>query len=144
MKPIDFQLLATRLVQGSFPAELRTAINRAYYAVYNVSVEILEEMGFSRNTGTVTHKLVQNRLSNSGVPELVRVATQLSDLYSRRLQADYHLHKRQVESQATAKALVYQADRMIDTIKKCCSGSRREEVMKAIRSWEQTTQYRTN
>ncbi|MFH0812226.1 MAG: hypothetical protein V2A69_05245, partial [Pseudomonadota bacterium] len=42
----EFQKLASELVKRNEPAEIRTAISRAYYATHNVGAEILTGMGF--------------------------------------------------------------------------------------------------
>lgn len=47
MEPREFQILASELVSRNRPADIRTAISRAYYAVFNVGVEVLKEFGFT-------------------------------------------------------------------------------------------------
>ncbi len=136
MDPREFHRLASQLVGGTSPAEFRTAISRAYYATYNVAVEILEDMGFRISKGPAGHGEVQNRLSNSGDAEVMRVGSQLTDLHSRRIQADYRLDRTDVENIKTARALVEQARRMIQTLDECRSGSQRAQIIAAIQDWE--------
>ena len=42
MNPRDFCKVARRLAGGTDPADLRTAAGRAYYAVFNVGVELID------------------------------------------------------------------------------------------------------
>ena len=93
MDPREFHRLAAQLVGGTSPAEFRTAVSRAYYAAYNVAVQILEEMGFRVSRGPAGHGEVQNRLSNCGDGEVIRVGSQLATLHSKRIQADYRLDR---------------------------------------------------
>jgi len=74
MNPREFQQLASKLANGNSPAEFRTAISRAYYAAYNVGVEVLEQMGFRISEGPAGHGEVRHHLNNSGDIEMMRVA----------------------------------------------------------------------
>src|SRR4051794_25133410 len=57
MDPRDFHALAARLTAGTAPApaDCRTAINRSYYAVFNVAAEHLRSMGFPVGKGAAAH-----------------------------------------------------------------------------------------
>ena len=136
MDPRDFHRLASHLVRSSSAAEIRTAINRAYYATYHIGSEVLREMGFQISTGPQGHGDVRNRLSNSGAPEVMRVGSQLGDLQGRRIQADYRLDTLEIENPKTARALVEQAARMIQTLERCCKGLQRPQIIAAIKAWE--------
>ena len=139
MDPREFQQLASKLILGASVSEFRTAISRAYYATYNVGVEILVRMGFQIGKGPGGHGDVWKRLSNSGHTEVEKVGSQLNDLRSKRIQADYRLNDQEVENQKTAQAIVEQANRMIKTLDECCSGSRCAQIVSAIREWERQT-----
>jgi len=120
MDPRAFHQLASHLVRGSSAAEMRTTISRAYYATYHLGAELLREMGFHISTGPQGHGDVRHRLGNSGVPEVMRIGSQLGDLQGRRIQADYRLDNPEVENPKTARALVEQAARMMQTLERCC------------------------
>jgi hypothetical protein len=137
MDPREFQTLASILVNGKTPAEIRTAISRAYYATHNVSAEILSRGGFRISEGPGGHGDVWNRLSNSGDTEVMKVGSQLSNLYAMRIHADYRLYRTDVENQKTAQGLVEQAKRMIKILDENFSGSKRAQIVKAIQDWEQ-------
>jgi len=137
MNPREFQNLASTLVNGKTPAEIRTAISRAYYSTHNVGVEFLSGLGFRIPKNASGHKEVWNRLSNSGDSEVMRVGSQLSDLYTMRIHADYRLDREDVENQKTAQGLVEQANRMIKILDENCSGLKKTQIIKAIQDWEQ-------
>jgi len=137
MDPREFQTLASILVNGKTPAEIRTAISRAYYATHNVGSEILLRGGFRISEGPSGHGDVWNRLSNSGDTEVMKVGSQLSDLYAMRIHADYRLSRTDVENQKTAQGLVEQAKRMIKILDENFSGSKRPQIIKTIQDWEQ-------
>lgn len=137
MDPREFQTLASILVNGTTPAEIRTAISRAYYATHNVGAEILSRGGFRISEGPSGHGDVWNRLSNSGDIEVMKVGSQLSNLYTMRIHADYRLDKKDAENQKTAQGLVQQAKRMIKILDENFSGSKGAQITKAIQDWEQ-------
>jgi hypothetical protein len=136
MDPRELQKLALKLIASANPAEVRTAISRAYYATYHVGAEALEEMGFIIEKGPQGHKGVQHRLHNSGDPEISNVGSKLGDLETRRIDADYHLNDANVERQKTAEALVKMADNLIQKLDKLRSAPNRGKVILEIRKWE--------
>ena len=136
MNPRELCQLAARLVDGGSPAELRTAISRAYYTVYLVAVELLDGMGFPVNQGPGGHGDVQRHLNNSGDMDLQHVSSQLVGLHGKRIRADYHLDKKDVENPKTARALVTQAFQMIETLDRCCSGEQRITIIQGITNWK--------
>lgn len=139
MNPRDFQQLARTLVASTSPAQLRTAISRAYYAAYNVGVEFLEDMGFAISKTSKGHTQVEYRLNNSGNADVKNVAVQLGTLRIKRNHADYKLQDRTVENQKNAQALVQQATNMIQTLDTCCTGAQRQEIIEAIREYLRKT-----
>jgi hypothetical protein len=66
----------------------------------------------------------------------MKVGSQLSDLYTMRIHADYRLAREDVENQKTAQGLVEQANRMIKILDGNCSGTRRTHIIEAIQQWE--------
>lgn len=140
MDPREFQALAKKLVTEAKPAEIRSAISRAYYAAYNFAVEILTDLGFAMPKNSKGHSAVQFRLQNSGDNNIVRVGSQLTDLYSKRIQADYRLNEKSAENQKVALVVIEQVERMIGVLEEGNRvGARRESIIEAIRSWEKST-----
>jgi len=141
MDPRDFQKLAAKLAFEKSPSEIRTAISRAYYSVFNVGVELLKgiELGVSKGPGG--HGEVEHRLSNSANIDVEKVGSQLSDLRSRRIQADYRLDKKEIENQKNAQALVQQAHKMIQTLDRYFTGPHRKELVCAIQDYMKKIKY---
>lgn len=136
MDPRAFLQLAATLVNRSGAAELRTAISRAYYATYNVSVELLKTMSVSINEGPAGHGQVANYLSNSGDLEMQKVGSQLADLHSKRIRADYRMDRRDVENPKTAQALIAQVNMMIQTLDACRSEPKFSQIKSAIETYQ--------
>lgn len=141
MDPRDFQELAGKLVFGTRPAEIRTAISRSYYSVFNVGVALLKEMGFSVSKGSNAHGDVEHKLGNSGNIEIEKVGNQLASLRSKRIEADYRLNKTNIENRKTAQALVLQAKRMIQTLDTFVSGSEKKKIKKSIQEYIEKISY---
>ena len=135
MNPREFQELAKKLVNGDSPAEFRTAVSRAYYSVFNVGAELMKEMGFPIRENASGHGELEHRLSNSKHIDIEKVGSQLGDLRSRRIQADYRLERREVETRKTAQAIVQQPSTMIMVLDKCRTGPDRPKVVEGIRDY---------
>jgi len=135
MNPREFQNLAIKLVNGDSPAEFRTAVSRAYYSVFNVGAELMKGMGFPISENPGGHGELEHRLSNSKHIDIEKVGSQLGDLRSRRIQADYRLERREVETRKNAQAIVQQASTMIMVLDKCCTGPDRPKVVEGIREY---------
>ncbi|SPD71992.1 hypothetical protein PITCH_A1150027 [uncultured Desulfobacterium sp.] len=137
MEPRQFQFLASRLAEnGAYPAEFRTAISRSYYAVFHFGLDLLDSLGFSIPQNPNAHEAVYRHLNNSGDADLVKVAVKLGDLRTKRIQADYRLNMSDVESKENAKMFVHSAESIIETMKKCCQGKDRNQIIRNIKDWK--------
>ena len=141
MNPKEFQYLASGLVEknGAFPSEYRTAISRSYYAVYNLGINLLKEMGFTISKKIDAHESMRRHFNNSGDIELINAAEKIKDLKNKRKHADYDLDRHDVEKKHNAKAYVYSADRLIKTMEKQCNGENRSQIKKSIQNWRKKT-----
>jgi uncharacterized protein (UPF0332 family) len=84
----DFLLLAKAL-QSNTEAECRTAIGRAYYAVFCSAREFLITHGFEIPRTADDHKLVREYFELSGDFDSTRIAADLDRLRIMRNNADY-------------------------------------------------------
>jgi uncharacterized protein (UPF0332 family) len=135
MEAREFHKLASALLADPKPAQIRTAISRTYYAIFNLAVQFLTGLGFvlPRNN---KHVAVQRWLQNSADLDIVRVGSQLTDLASKRVQADYDLDDESIESRKTALTVIAQVDRMMQTVEKCLPDEpRRADITKAVREY---------
>jgi hypothetical protein len=140
MDPRDFLDLA-RLLANETPkaANLRTATSRAYYSAHHVGAEILKRMGCTISTGPSGHGDVWKRLQQSGDEELTVAGSQLADLYTNRIKADYRLEDRRAENQINVRGHIELAKKIVEAIEQSCSGSKRQDIINAIRRWETLT-----
>jgi len=137
MDPKQFQYLASKLAEhGAYPAEFRTAISRAYYAVFHFGLNFLRGMGFSILQNADAHEEVYRHFNNSGDRELVKVATKFHDLRTKRNHADYDLKRPEVEAKENAKMWVQSAGRLIESMDRSCNGQNRIHIIKAIQDWK--------
>lgn len=137
MNPRDFLDLAHLLASGTAkPANLRTATSRAYYSAHHVGAEVLRSMGLKISTGGTGHQDVWRRLQNSGYDDLKIAGSQLADLHSSRLRADYRLKDERAENQANVRAHIQQSEKIVEAIERSCSGANRQAILQAIKSWE--------
>jgi len=92
-------------------------------------------MGFRISEGPSGHGELEHRLSNSKHLDIEKVGSQLGDLKTRRIHADYRLERREVETMETARAIVQQASKMIMNLDKYLTGPDREQVIEGIREY---------
>ena len=103
-------------------AECRSAVSRAYYTVFHVASEYLEELGFILAERGPCHKALQFALKSSAHGAIVAIASQLDLLYTERLSADYDLNRPRTENPNQAEALCQQARMTLHMISVVRSG----------------------
>ncbi|MGA2403520.1 MAG: hypothetical protein ABSG91_17740 [Syntrophobacteraceae bacterium] len=126
--------MASTLVVQPKPAEIRTAISRAYYAIFNMTAQFLVNLGFTLPRTNV-HVAVQHRLQNCADMEMKKVGSQLTELHNKRIQADYRLNEKSIENQKTALTVISQVDRMMQLVENCTE-PRQQLIIRAIQEWE--------
>src|SRR5712671_665398 len=89
----EFLEVAWDLVTGEREADWRSAVSRAYYAVFHVARRLLFQCGFSVPHADQAHAYVWRRLSNSGHPDVDNAGQNLSYLRGVRNEADYDLDR---------------------------------------------------
>lgn len=95
MDPHEFLRVADELSVAMEEAEWRTAVSRAYYAVFHQSRRLLEQCGFAVPKADHAHAYLWLRLSNCGHTDVILVGIKLKELRSLRNQADYDLQTSQ-------------------------------------------------
>src|SRR6516225_8151850 len=103
MNPRQYLELAAELAEGTRPADWRSAISRAYYAVFNVADEFLRRMGFQPPKKDY-HVILQRRLLVSKDNEIAGLGSDLGDFHVRRIRADYQMDDKGSENQNNARA----------------------------------------
>lgn len=99
MRPKQFFDLAILLKGGpASPQSYRTAISRAYYAVFHTGAAALMSIGIQLDAGPAAHGQVRNCLGASDDHDLEDARDLLRELHGRRIRADYRLDNIQVET----------------------------------------------
>jgi len=132
MDPKDFYQLAVHLTQRGSPADLRTAIGRAYYACYNMAADLLRGWGIPLARNAAAHGEVLRYLANSGDRDLEQAEYILRAMRSRRNTADYDLSAAQAEDPRTAHDSVDGAKRLIEALDQCLDPTRSAKIIAAI------------
>ncbi len=138
MDPRQIHSLAVRLAAGKTAEEHRTAINRAYYAAYNVGVELLVYRKLSLPMDAEAHRRVREFLANSGDQAINALSGKLRDLYVQREIADYRLHDLTVETPSAALKAVRLAGDVITALDQLSmNADRAQAVRQSMGRWDQ-------
>ena len=136
MDPRDFLTAARVLAATDGPAFRRTAISRAYYAVYHVAFDLLRVLGFAIPREHRGHEDVRAHLAQSRIDRVVQVGAQLDALQALRVKADYRLRDPQPEDSAVAAIWLVRAERMIAVLDAVAADdAARARMTSAIRAW---------
>lgn len=84
--------------QPNFRATCRSAISRAYYALFLLAKEFVDELGIETRRIPNPHATIEQALRNSDVLSLQRIANDLLSLCRHRTSADYEMRNTEVES----------------------------------------------
>lgn len=89
--------------------------------------------------GPSAHGQVQKLLANCQDADVVQAASDLGDLHSRRIDADYEMANANAENDRTVKAAVSEARDMIGAIDRAFSSAGSQALKRAIQQyWTQT------
>jgi uncharacterized protein (UPF0332 family) len=92
----DFIELSGKLVKSS-KAGARSAVSRAYYGVFHLAKQLVEEVGNETVGGGQAHSLIPQFLQQSTHAGAVKAGRALADLHSCRVKADYDLKNEKFE-----------------------------------------------
>ncbi|MGH7598047.1 MAG: HEPN domain-containing protein [bacterium] len=133
----EFLEVSKSLLKTPKEAAYRTAVNRAYYAVFHCCAAFFRELGFKISDGPQTHGQLLARINNCGTPELQSIYNDLVDLYKHRLLADYDLNSSFFHGQSLVALIVASADQIIAAVKRCQqSQDLRLQIRNGIREYE--------
>ncbi len=137
MDPIDFLSVAKDLLKKDKPIYCRTAINRSYYAAYNVAVNLLEKSDVFIPKSGPGHGVVGRYLGNCGIIALEETQSKLSFLYSDRIKADYMMTDKSVEKKDNALKAVLRSEIIIKTFDRYNSKEKRKKILEGIEIYNQ-------
>lgn len=118
MDPREFLAVAISLHSSAMEAERRSAVSRAYYALYLTAQEFLEAEGLQFTHTAEDHQRVPRYLSYSGDSSVADVGDAIRDLLQERILADYRMGERKF-NQRTCSLLVAKAEaslRVVDGV----------------------------
>lgn len=131
----DFLELAKQLAQEDKPAELRSALGRAYYALFNLAVECQQALGFPLHTGNTSgknHSLVRDRFGDVVTDDVLTLYRDMRDLHDMRKCADYDLADSDVEDMETVKAHVEIAEEAISLVEKIFTSPNKGRIVREM------------
>ena len=140
MNPRDFHSLAVQLVGGT-AAHRRTAVSRSYYAAFNVAAAHLTSLGFRVRRGAAAHGEIQYCLANSGDVVVAAIGSELYELHSARIRADYQLDQLDIEQTPIVAQTVTIAGSQIRALDAAFTGPRRPQLQAAIAQWRKENGY---
>lgn len=126
----DFLVMAGRLTlaQGSGPADYRTAISRAYYAVHHLARRVLiEQMKFVCHDDN-EHRWVQRHFYNCQIPQVRDVGRLLGNLHEARKNADYDLDDLNIETMVQARFQLERATEIKSRLQYCTDAANLESI----------------
>jgi uncharacterized protein (UPF0332 family) len=112
MQPSEFQDTAERLAQGTTEGDWRSAISRAYYAVFHYFREFFLLHGLDLGAGAQAHINLYFGLNNCGQPTVPPIAYAVNELRRARTLADYDLNR--MIGQTTSSAVVQAAKKVVE------------------------------
>ena len=121
MDPRDFLQVAGRLTlaSGSTAADYRTAISRAYYGVYHLARQLLNDrLQFFCNVDN-EHLWVQRHYYNCQMKAAKEIGRPLGNLHEARKNADYDLDDPGIETSAAARFQLERARAIQSSIQTC-------------------------
>jgi uncharacterized protein (UPF0332 family) len=114
MKADEFISLAEEMLQERPAASrCRSIISRAYYGAFHAAQELIADL---RLATTHNHGHLQHDFLHSGSANGHEVGTLLESLHSQRVQADYRLQLKHVETIEVSRDVLMDAKRTVQTI----------------------------
>jgi hypothetical protein len=132
----DFLDTASRLALGATEADWRSAVSRAYYAVFHYFDRFLHSHGVSIGRGGNVHAVLYAGLLHCGFPQLGRIASRIDDLRIARGEADYDLG--QPLPAGTASAFVREGRAIVADFQALLTGLSPAKVAAGVRRYYQT------
>jgi len=113
----------------------RSAIGRAYYAVYNCWIQLLSELGFKFGKDASAHDKIYAYINNSGIQELKETADALRHLRRRRNLADYDMETQEFLNHILCQLDVARAQAVILQIEKYSKEPLRTQLKNGLRAY---------
>ena len=126
---------AQKLSQMRDEPALRSAVSRAYYAVYNFCIHLLSEFGIQFSKDYPVHEKLYFYFKNCTIPEMVTAADDLRVLRKRRNLADYDMASREFQSHLACQGDIIRAQSVILQIEKYLKEPLRTQLKNGLRAY---------
>jgi uncharacterized protein (UPF0332 family) len=136
MEGKEFLNVAQKLTQMRSEAAIRSAFSRVYYAVFNTGSKLLAELGFVLPKDAAAHEQLYQRLNNSGISEIVKIADVIKDWRKKRVRADYDMINRDFQSHLECELDLARAKLMIVQLENCYQQPLRSQLKDGIQEYE--------
>jgi len=130
----NFLTTADQLAQGATEADWRSAVSRAYYAVFHVARRLFTTCGFTVPRADRAHSYLWLRLCNSGDAVVQRAGADLNALRRLRNHADYDVDR--PLPQATALAQAQNARRVLQALDAAAQVPLKTQITDAMKIYE--------
>jgi len=122
MNPDEFLKTASRLAlsRASGAADFRSSISRAYYAVYHLARQVLnDQMQFYCRSGGNEHQWVHRHYANCTNADARDTGRVIQNMHDARKNADYDLSDADVETEAAARLALERAEEVKHLLAAC-------------------------
>jgi uncharacterized protein (UPF0332 family) len=136
MRPDDFIAAAGKLAaiaQGN-EALLRSAVSRAYYGVFHLTLELLGAASIDLPRNASAHVRCRRLLAACGQPLANDIAEVLADLHADRIRADYRLTDNRYRAFARVQSSIERANDAAGWIAECTQEPIRSEIASELKS----------
>lgn len=130
----DFLKLADIWIRGGTEAEWRSAVSRAYYAVFHEARRLLRDLKFRVPRADVAHAYLWMRLANCGNAALQMAGNDLNTLRRERNRADYDVEL--AFDQTQARLQIQAARRIVQTLDTARAEPTRTQITDVMKVYE--------
>jgi uncharacterized protein (UPF0332 family) len=129
-----FLTTADQLARGATEADWRSAVSRAYYAVFHVARQLFTTCGFTVPRADRAHSYLWLRLCNSGDTTVQRAGANIDALRRLRNHADYDVDRPLL--QATALTQAQNARSVLQALDAAAREPLRTQITDAMKIYE--------
>ncbi len=141
MKGEEFLAVAKAMLPLRTEAAFRSAISRAYYALFNSAALLLRELGIAIVQSPSGHGDLKHFLFNCGVAQAMDFARVLDELRTKRNLADYNMETAIFQNQNDCSWLVAKAEIAIKTLVTFKHEPLRTQIQTGIQDYERKIKY---
>jgi len=129
----EFQDCARRLSTASTEADWRSAISRAYYAVFHHFREFFRGRGLDLGNGAQAHSNLYFGLANCGILGTREIADGIDDLRKDRTTADYDIWK--TMDGMDAQSAVHDADAILGDFQNLIRSTSAQQIIDELKRY---------